>query len=324
MHILIHPSEAAMNDRIRRATLVMLISFAGFIEGAAILGITMNSARAQTAPPPADHPEVTVHGRKYTPRSILERNMGTPEDQTTQFPPHKIIGNLYYVGTRTLSSFLIVTPQGNILINSTYERNVPTIQKSVEQLGFKFSDIKILLGTHAHNDHQEGDALVKQTIHAETMAMAEDVPALQAMKPGGKQHPIDKTLHDGATVTLGGTTLTAHLTAGHTHGCTTWTMKAQEGGEMYDVVIGCSLRPPATLTPEVIAEFNHTFPVARSLQCDVPLGDHPAQYNMQEKYSKLQTGAPNPFIDRAGCRNEIDIEEAMFHALLGEQQLGLL
>ena len=309
-----------MNDRIRSATTAMLIGLASFIGAAAISVPSVNSAAAQTAPPPADHPEVTVHGRKYTPRSILERNMGTPEDQTAQFPPHKIIGNLYYVGTRTLSSFLIVTPQGNILINSTYERNVPTIQKSVEQLGFKFSDIKILLGTHAHNDHQEGDAVVKQMTRAQTMAMAEDVPALQAMKPGGKEHPIDKTLHDGEMVTLGGTTLTAHLTAGHTHGCTTWTMKAREGGKMYDVVIGCSLRPPATLTPEVIAEFNHTFPVVRSLACDVPLGDHPAQYNMQEKHSKLQKGAPNPFIDRAGCRNEVDIEEAMFQALLGEQQ----
>jgi len=309
-----------MNDRIRSATTAIVIGLASLIGAAAILGPSVSSAAPQTAPAPADHPEVTVHGRKYTPRSILERNMGTPEDQTAQFPPHRIIGNLYYVGTRTLSSFLIVTPQGNILINSTYERNVPTIQKSVEQLGFKFSDIKILLGTHAHNDHQEGDAVVKQMTRAQTMAMAEDVPALQAMKPGGKEHPIDKTLHDGEMVTLGGTTLTAHLTAGHTHGCTTWTMKAQEGGKMYDVVIGCSLRPPATLTPEVIAEFNHTFPVVRSLACDVPLGDHPAQYSMQEKYSKLQKGAPNPFIDRAGCRNEVDIEEAMFQALLGEQQ----
>lgn len=309
-----------MNNSIRRAIVVTFIVVAGFILAAVIWGTSLSSASAQTQPPPADRPEVTVHGHKYTPRSILERNMGTPEDQTTQFPPHKIIGNLYYVGTRTLSSFLIVTPQGNILINSTYERNVPAIQKSVEQLGFKFSDIKVLLGTHAHNDHQEGDALVKQLTGAQTMAMSEDVPALQAMKPDGKEHPIDKVLRDGEKVTLGGTTLIAHLTAGHTHGCTTWTMKEQEGAKMYDVVIGCSLRPPATLTAEIIAEFNHTFPLVRSLPCDVPLGDHPAQYNMKEKYSKLQKGGPNPFIDRGGCRNEADIEEAMFHALLGQQQ----
>ena len=139
-----------------------------------------------------------------------------------------------------------MTPQGNILIDSTYERNVPVIQKSVEQLGFKFSDIKILLGNHAHGDHQEGDALVKQLTGAQVMAMAEDVPALQAIKPGGKEHPIDKVLHDGETVTLGGTTLVAHLTAGHTRGCTTWTMTAQEGGKTYNVVFVCSLRAPAT------------------------------------------------------------------------------
>src|SRR5438094_9689272 len=143
---------------------------------------------------PPDHPSVTVHDKIYTPKSILQRNMGTPEDQTTAFPPHKIIGNIYYVGTRTLSSFLVVTSQGNILIDSTYERNVPTIKKSVEQLGFKFSDIKILLGSHAHGDHQEGDALVKQLTRAQVLAMAEDVPALQDMKPGGKGHPIDTLL----------------------------------------------------------------------------------------------------------------------------------
>src|SRR5206468_7951383 len=192
---------------------------------------------------------------------------------------HKIIGNIYYVGTRTLSSFLVVTPQGNILIDSTYERNVPTIRKSVEQLGFKFSDIKILLGSHAHGDHQEGDALVKQLTGAQVMAMAEDVPALQAIKPGGKEHPVDKMLHDGGSVTLGGTTLVAHLTPGHTRGCTTWTMKTQEGGKTYNVVINCSLRAPNTLTPPIVDEFNRSFKLVRSLPCDVPLGDHPAQFN---------------------------------------------
>src|SRR5438876_8043819 len=213
-----------------------------------ILSVSLSYAQTAGQGPP-DHPSVTVQGRTYTPRSILARNMGTPEDQTTQFPPHKIIGNIYYVGTRTLSSFLVVTPQGNILIDSTFERNVPTIEKSVKQLGFQFSDIKILLGNHAHGDHQEGDALVKQLTGAQVMVMAEDVPALQAMKPGGKEHPIDKVLHDGAEVTLGGTTLVAHLTTGHTPGCTIWTMKAQEAGKTYNVVINCSLRPPAILTP---------------------------------------------------------------------------
>jgi len=268
---------------------------------------------------PADHPSVTVKGQTYTPASILARNMGTTQDQETQFPPHKIVGNIYYVGTKTLSSFLIVTPQGNILIDSTYERNVPTIQKSVEQLGFKFSDIKILLGNHAHGDHQEGDAAVKTLTGAQVMAMAEDVPALQAMKPGGKDHPIDKILHDGESVTLGGTTLVAHLTAGHTRGGTTWTAKAQESGKTYDVVFFCSLRAGGAITPAIAAELDHSFKVVRALPCDVPLGDHPAQYNMHAKYARIQDGA-NPFIDKANCLAEADIQEAMYHAVLDEQQ----
>jgi metallo-beta-lactamase class B len=269
---------------------------------------------------PPDHPAVTIQGITYTPRSILARNMGTPEDQTAQFPPHKIVGNIYYVGTRTLSSFLVVTQRGNILIDSTYERNVPTIKKSVEQLGFKFSDIRVLLGNHAHADHQEGDALVKKMTGARVMAMAEDVPALQAIKPGGRKHPIDKVLHDGESVTLGETTLVAHLTPGHTRGCTTWTMKAYEGGRTYNVVFGCSLRPPNMLTAAIVDEFTRSFKLVRALPCDVPLGDHPAQYRMQEKYAKLNNNGSNPFIDPAGCSAEADIEEAMFHALLDEQR----
>ena len=282
-----------------------------------VLGTT---AFAQQGGP--DHPSVTVRGQTYTPRSILSRNMGTAEDQTTQFPPHKIIGNIYYVGTKTLSSFLIVTPQGNILIDSTYERNVPVIQKSVTDLGFKFSDIKILLGNHAHGDHQEGDAMVKQLTDAQVVAMAEDVETLKAIKPGGKEHPIDRIIHDGDTVTLGGTTLVAHLTAGHTPGCTTWTTKVRDGGRDYDVVFHCSLRAQGNLTPAIVDQFTRSYRVVRAMPCDVPLGDHGAQYNMQEKYAKLKPGSANPFIDKANCNLETDIQEAMFKATLAEQQAG--
>src|SRR6202041_3132491 len=203
----------------------------------------------------------TFQGHPVTPRSILSRNMGSPEDQTTAFPPHKVIANIYYVGSKTLSTFLIVTPQGNILVNSTYERNVRTIQKSIEQLGFKFSDTRILLGNHAHGDHMEGDALVKELTGAQVVSMAEDVPALKAMKPGGKEHPVDRTIHDGDTVTLGNATLTAHLTAGHTPGPTPGTMPVTEAGKTLQVVFYSSLRAPNVLTPPVIDEFNHSFTV---------------------------------------------------------------
>jgi metallo-beta-lactamase class B len=284
------------------------------------LGLATGAGHAQGGRGPADHPAVTVMGQTYTPASILARNMGTTEDQETQFPPHKIVGDIYYVGTKTLASFLVVTPQGNILIDTTYERNIPVIRKSVEQLGFKFSDVKIVLGNHAHGDHMEGDAMVKQLTGAQVMAMAEDVPALQAMKPGGKEHPVDKVLHDGESVTLGGTTLVAHLTAGHTRGGTTWTTKVQEGGKTYDVVFFCSLRAGGAVTPAIAAELDHSFASVRALPCDVPLGDHPAQYGMNAKYAKLKSGAPNPFVDKANCLREADIQEAMYHAVVQEQQ----
>jgi len=275
---------------------------------------------AQRGAGPADRPSVTVKGRTYTPASILARNMGTAEDQETAFPPHRIVGNVYYVGTRTLSSFLIATPQGHILIDSTYERNVPSIKNSVEQLGFKFADIRILLGNHAHGDHQEGDAAVKALTGATVMAMAEDVPALKAMMSGGKAHPIDRVLHDGDKISLGGTTLVTHLTAGHTRGATTYTANVKDGAKTYDVVFFSSLRAGGAVTSALAAEFDRTFPLVRALPCDVPLGDHPAEYDMQTKYAKLASAGPNPFVDKAHCFDEADIQEAMYHAVAAEQQ----
>ena len=271
---------------------------------------------------PADLPAVTVRGQTYTPRSILARNMGSDADQTTAFPPHRIAGNIYYVGTRTLSAFLITTPAGHILINTTYERNVRTIESSVTQLGFKFADVRIVLGTHAHGDHQEGDALAKELTGAQVLAMAEDVPALAAIRPGGKPHPIDRMLKDGEAVALGGTTLVAHLTPGHTRGCTTWTTRVQEGGRDLAVVFACSYRAPAPVTPAIESEFNRTFTAIRQLPCDVPLGDHPAQYRMAEKHARLKPGAPNPFVDPEGCWLEADIQEAMLRAQLRLQKKG--
>jgi len=138
------------------------LALLGCAAAAAAAGPSLSAQRGPNAPqgPPV---QVTVNGRAWTQQELFQRNIGGPNDQTTAFTPHKIIGNIYYVGTTSLSSFLVVTPQGHVLINSTYERNVPAIQKSVEQLGFRFSDVKILLGSHAHGDHQEGDALVKRS-----------------------------------------------------------------------------------------------------------------------------------------------------------------
>jgi metallo-beta-lactamase class B len=271
-------------------------------------------------------PQETEISKITTPQQLFRRNVGTPEQQNTAFPPHKIIGNLYYVGTEALGSFLVATPDGLILINSDYERTVPVIRSSVEKLGFKFTDIKILLGSHAHADHMQGDALVKELTGAQVMAMEQDVPALRAMTPGGKPHPIDRILHDGDQVTLGGSTLVAHLTPGHTRGDTTWTMKVRDGGKSYDVVIigSMGVNPGFQLVnnpkvPDIAEEYMRGFRVLRSLPCDVPLGSHPAMYRLAEKYAKLGKG-PNPFIDPAGYKAELDIEEGVFRNVLEQQQ----
>jgi len=263
----------------------------------------------------------------WTADDLFRRNIGTREDQDTPFTPHKIFGNLYYVGTRSLASFLITTPQGHILINSDYERNVPAVRQSIEALGFKYTDIKILLGSHAHADHMEGDALVKQLTGAQVMAMAEDVPALEAMKPGGKTHPIDRVLHDGDKVELGGMTLTAHLTPGHTHGCTTWTFNVTEGNRTESVLIigSVGVNPGMKLVnnaayPQIVQDFQRSFAFLRSQHPDIPLGSHPGMYNMNEKFAKLARGGPGPYVDPQGYVAELDIVEGVFKSVLAQQQ----
>jgi len=249
-------------------------------------------------------------------------------DWNKPFPAHKVIGNVYFVGSEQLGSFLIATPDGHILINSDYEETVPVIRAAVEKLGFKFTDIKIVLGSHAHPDHMTGDALVKELTGAKVMAMEEDVPALTNIRPGGKLHPIDRVLHDGDTVTLGGTTLVARLTPGHTKGCTTWTLKTAEGGKTYDVVIVGSVSLNAanlvnnTAYPNIQEDFIKSFKVLRSLPADVFLGSHTGFYRMSEKYARLEKGESNPFIDPAGYKTLIDSSEQAFNTRLEELKGG--
>src|SRR5580704_3417860 len=255
---------------------------------------------------------------------------GQARDWNKPFPPHKVIGNVYFVGTGELGSFLITTPQGNILINSDFETTVPLIKANIEKLGFKFSDTKILLGSHAHGDHMDGDARVKELTGAQVMVMEQDIPAISRMTPGGKPHPIDRVLHDGDEVKLGGTTLVAHLTPGHTKGCTTWTMKVQEAGKTYNVVIlgSIGVNPGYVLVgnkdyPEIANDYVRGFKTLRSLPCDVFLGSHARFYNMHEKYEQLtKAGAsgPNPFIDPAGYKAHLDLQEMNFRATLEQQE----
>jgi metallo-beta-lactamase class B len=265
-------------------------------------------------------------GKVWTQEEMFRRNVGTKEDQMTPFTPHRVIGNIHYVGTRSLASFLITTPEGHILINTNYEAGVPGLKASVEKLGFTFSDIKIVLGSHAHGDHMEGDALVKEMTGAQVMAMAEDAPALERMRPGGKPHPIDRILRDGESVILGGTTLVARLTPGHTKGCTTWTTTVQEDGRQRRVVIIGSMGSNPGFqfvnnkdNPTIADEYKQGFRVLRSLEPDVPLASHPAMYDMAAKFARIGKG-PNPFVDPAGYTAELDAVEGLFLQVLAAQQ----
>jgi metallo-beta-lactamase class B len=286
--------------------------------------LTVALAAAASAWPSAQTPKV------WTVDDLFRRNIGTREDQDTPFTPHKILGNLYYVGTRSLGSFLITTPQGHILINSDYERNVPAVRQSIEALGFKYTDIKILLGSHAHADHMEGDALVKELTGATVMAMAEDVPALQVMLgPNKRPHPIDKVLHDGDKVELGGMTLVAHLTPGHTRGCTTWTFNVTEGGKTFSVLVigSVGVNPGMKLVgnteaPQIAQEFQRSFAFLRSQHPDIPLGSHPGMYSMNEKFAKLGRGGASPYVDPAGYVAELDIVEGVFKSVLAQQTVA--
>ena len=259
---------------------------------------------------------------------------------TRPFPPHRIAGNLYYVGSEDLASYLIVTPQGLILINSSLEASVPLIRKSVEQLGFRFSDIRILLISHAHYDHCAGSARVKRLTGARYFVMDADVPVVES---GGKadfqygadkdmQFPpahVDRVLHDGDTVRLGGEVLTAHLTAGHTRGTTTWTMDESEGGRTLHVVIVGSpnVNPGYKLAgnktyPQIAADYQHGFEVLKGLPCDVFLGAHGSYYGMKEKYARWKGGNHDAFIDPGGYKAYIADREQAFEAEVKRQSAG--
>ena len=255
------------------------------------------------------------------------------------FPAHRVIANIYYVGSKGQANYLITTPQGNILLNSGLEGNVPMIKDSIAKLGFKYSDTKVVLISHAHFDHDAGSAQVIKDTGATYEVMDSDVGVVES---GGKTdfaygdkgpdmlYPatkVGRVLHDGDTVSLGGTVLTAHKTPGHTKGCTTWSMKVQDGGKTLDVVFVGSpnVNPGYVLIgnkkyPDIVQDYEKTFQVLKSLPADVFLGAHGDYYGMPAKYEKLKAGGANPFIDPAGYKAYIANREAAYRKELARQQ----
>lgn len=256
------------------------------------------------------------------------------------YPPFRIAPDLYYVGSRGLASYLVTTLDGHILINSNLEASVPMIRSSVEALGFRFADIRILLISHAHYDHNAGSARIKELTGARYMVMEGDVSAVES---GGRtdfqygsdtaQHypvaRVDRVLRDGDEVKLGGKVLTARLTPGHTRGTTTWTLKVSEGGRTSDVVIigSPNVNPGYRLVgnasyPKITEDFEQTFRVLKSLPVDYFLGAHGSYFDMEKKHSQLSERGPSPFIDRAGYLAYVNDRERAFRAELARQRRG--
>jgi len=256
------------------------------------------------------------------------------------FPAHKIAGNVYFVGSKGQASYLITTPQGNILVNSGVVESPPMIKASIEKLGFKYSDTKILLISHAHFDHDAGSAQVIKETGAQYQVMDSDVDVVES---GGKTdfaygdkgpdmlYPATKArvLRDGDTVSLGGTVLTAHKTPGHTKGCTTWTLKVNEGGKSLNVAIVGSPNVNGGFVlvgnkkyPNIVADYEKTFRELKALPVDIFLGAHGDYYGMPAKYEKMQAGGGNTFIDPAGYKAYVTSREAAYRKELAKQKAG--
>ena len=248
-------------------------------------------------------------------------------DWHRELPAFKIAGNLYWVGTADLAVYLINTPQGNILINSDFPEDVPLIRKSIEKLGFKYSDTKIILASHAHGDHDAALGIIKKDTGARLMIMDADVPETESTARGRPGTHVDRALHDGDTVELGGSKLAAHLTPGHTKGCTTWTMQVDEGGRKLNAVIIGSPNVNAGVIlvgnknyPQIADDFVKTFKVLKSLPVDLFLGAHGAYFGLLAKYEKMKSGGANPFIDPTGYKAYVGEREATFLKELARQK----
>jgi metallo-beta-lactamase class B len=260
-----------------------------------------------------------------------------PDNQP--FPPYRIVANLYYVGASDIASYLIATPAGHIIINSGYEDTPPLIRDGIVKLGFKPADVKILLNSQAHYDHVAGQFALQRITGAKIYSSGREVAVLES---GGKadtrfghehNYPavkVDHIVRDLETVTLGGTTLVAHMTPGHSIGCTTWTMRVSDGGKSYDVVIvgGATINPGVHFIgnptyPGIAEDYARTFQTLHALPCDIFLGAHGGYYGMQAKYEKMKAGAAvNPFIDPQGYRAFIDQSEQTFQKQLAREKAG--
>jgi len=249
--------------------------------------------------------------------------------------PVQIGDSLYYVGSEGLSSFLIVTPKGLILIDGTMAQNVAGIEANIRALGFKLTDVKFLLNTHAHFDHAAGLAQLKKDTGATLIASAGDKPLLeQGVYPGSEdvawlKFPpvkVDAVIKDRDSLILGGVTLTAYVTPGHTPGCTTWAFPVKIDGVVRKAMVWCSTTvaanrlAPKPQYPTIVADYRATFARLATMKADVFLAPHPDQFGFAEKRAAMAPGKPSPFVDPTELGRRVAESRAAFDTELARQQ----
>jgi metallo-beta-lactamase class B len=261
--------------------------------------------------------------------SETERSWNQPVE------PFRIADNIFYVGANEITSYLITTPRGHILLDGGFKETVPLIKANVAKLGFKMEDVKFLINSQAHFDHAAGLADLKVLTGAKMLASVEDAKLLAR---GGRDDPnfgdqylfdpvaADRTFGDGWKLKLGGVTMTANITAGHTPGCTTWTTTVEDGGKKLNAIFVCSTTAPGYVLvnnpkyPDIAKDFESTFKKMRSFKVDIFLSAHASQFGMLEKLESLRKGGkPNPFIDPQGYARFVEQTEKAFRDRLAEQ-----
>jgi metallo-beta-lactamase class B len=271
------------------------------------------------------------------PRSRAGELSPTEKAWNQPVEPYRIMGPLYYVGASDLAVFLITTREGHILINSGFAETVPLTRESMLKLGFRFEDVKVLLASHAHSDHVAGHVLVREATGAKVMAAEGDVGVMESGGRGDfrfegemswRGSPVDRVLRDGDTVSLGGVTLTARVTPGHTRGCTTWTFDLPDGGRTRKAVIvgSMSINPGVVLVanpkfPEIADEYARSFRVLRSLPVEVFLAPHVQQFGAAAKAGRLGE-SPNPFVDPDGYKGALDDWEKAYREQLARERVA--
>lgn len=261
----------------------------------------------------------------------------TKEDYVKPFPPLRIVGNLYYVGTYDLGVYLITTSAGNILINTGINDSVPAIRSNIEKLGFKFSDIKLLLATHGHWDHVAGMAEIKRLTGARMLMQEDDAAMLEDGGSSDYRFPkgrgavyepvkVDQRLKDGDKVRLGDTELTVLHHPGHTRGATSFTFTTRDRGRDYQVLIAnmASINPGVTVSgmpgfPGITEAYSQTLAKQKQLKPEVWVASHAGQFNLHQKYKPGDPYDPNRFVDPDGYQAKIRFYEKLFRDQLQKE-----